>query len=214
MLNKKDYIIGFMMGMGEKRGMKFYYDYNPKDYILDGILYDPVNNDSHRFTFDIAKIDNVKEAMSLVDRYFTKYGMSEPRFINLEPFIINNDISRYRKYIFELSSKLSNLKNLHITNVIFNDPATIVFWSDDTKTVVKTRGNDKFDPEKGLAMAISKKHMGNEDGWYKKFKKWLPEEKKSTINITLACPDFERISRKLKEVESKYQKFIEQINSL
>lgn len=203
MLNKKDYIIGFMTGMGEKRGMKFYYDYNPKDYILDGIFYDPVNNDSHRFTFDIAKIDNVKETMSLVDRYFTKYGMSEPRFINLEPFVINNDISRYKKCILELSSKLSNLQNLHITNVIFNDPATIVFWSDGTKTVVKTRGNDKFDPEKGLAMAISKKHMGNADGWYKDFKKWLPEDDELT-----------RMTKELESIKEKFRQARERMNSI
>ena len=43
-----------------------------------------------------------------------------------------------------------------IKNVIFNDPATIVFWNDGTKTVVKCGKNDTFDPEKGLAMAISK----------------------------------------------------------
>ena len=43
-------------------------------------------------------------------------------------------------------------------NVIFNDPATIVFWSDGTKTVVKAH-NEPFNPEKGLAMAIVKKHV-------------------------------------------------------
>ena len=48
---------------------------------------------------------------------------------------------------------------LEITNVIYNDPATIVFWSDNTKTIVKAT-NEKFDPEKGLAMAIAKKYYG------------------------------------------------------
>lgn len=42
--------------------------------------------------------------------------------------------------------------------VIFNDPATIVFWSDGTKTVVKAH-NEPFNQEKGLAMAIVKKYM-------------------------------------------------------
>ena len=40
-----------------------------------------------------------------------------------------------------------------IKDVIYNDPATIVFWEDGTKTVVKCK-NEKFDPEKGLAMAF------------------------------------------------------------
>ncbi len=65
---------------------------------------------------------------------------------------------------------------LKIKKVIFNDPATIVFWSDGTKTVVKCGANDAFDPEKGLAMAISKKFLGNNYKAYGRFKKWLPKE--------------------------------------
>lgn len=65
-----------------------------------------------------------------------------------------------------------------IKDVIYNDPATIVFWKDGTKTVVKCK-NEKFDPEKGLAMAFSKKMLGNKGNYYNIFKKWLPEEKSS-----------------------------------
>lgn len=60
--------------------------------------------------------------------------------------------------------------NLKIKDVIFNDPATIVFWEDGTKTVVKTQNGEEFDPEKGLAMAISKKALGNKRGYYYTFK--------------------------------------------
>lgn len=63
-----------------------------------------------------------------------------------------------------------------IVDVIFNGPATIVFWSDETKTIVKCAEDDKFDREKGLAMAIAKKLLGNEGNYYNEFKKWLPEE--------------------------------------
>ena len=65
--------------------------------------------------------------------------------------------------------------NPSIKNVIFNDPATIVFWDDGTKTVVKAE-NEPFDPEKGLAIAIAKKSLGNKGNYYNEFKKWLPEE--------------------------------------
>lgn len=54
--------------------------------------------------------------------------------------------------------------------VIFNDPATIVFWNDGTKTVVKRYPGEPWDPEKGLAMAIVKKAFGNSDSYYKTFK--------------------------------------------
>nr|DAP15094.1 MAG TPA: hypothetical protein [Bacteriophage sp.] len=64
-----------------------------------------------------------------------------------------------------------------IKKVIFNEPATIVFWSDGTKTVVKCGKDDIWDPEKGLAMAVTKKFFGNEGFYYDIFKKWIPEEK-------------------------------------
>lgn len=40
-------------------------------------------------------------------------------------------------------------KPLAPTNVIFNGPATIVFWNDGTKTVVKCSDGDEYDPESG-----------------------------------------------------------------
>lgn len=64
---------------------------------------------------------------------------------------------------------------VEIEKVIFNNPATIVFWSDGTKTVVKCAGDETFDEEKGLAIAISKRVLGNHGNYYNEFKKWLPE---------------------------------------
>lgn len=63
---------------------------------------------------------------------------------------------------------------VEIEKVIFNNPATIVFWSDGKKTVVKCAGDEAFDEEKGLAMAISKRVLGNKGNYYNEFKKWLP----------------------------------------
>lgn len=66
--------------------------------------------------------------------------------------------------------------NHRIRKVIFNDPATIILWSDGTKTVVKVE-NEPFDPEKGMAMAVSKKFFGNGYSYYNQFKRWLPKKK-------------------------------------
>lgn len=63
-----------------------------------------------------------------------------------------------------------------IKKVIFNDPATIVYWDDDTKTVVKCQ-NESFDSEKGLAMAICKKLMGLKD-FYKHYNAAIDDEVK------------------------------------
>lgn len=45
--------------------------------------------------------------------------------------------------------------------IIINNPATIIFWADGTKTVVKCHNEDVFDAEKGIAMATLKKLCGN-----------------------------------------------------
>ncbi len=76
-----------------------------------------------------------------------------------------------------------------IKNVIFNDPATIVFWEDGTKTVVKCQDGDEFDPEKGLAMAIAKKAYGNKGSYCNKMKKWLPKEEPVDTNSILRLAD-------------------------
>lgn len=63
-----------------------------------------------------------------------------------------------------------------IEKVIFNPPATVVMWSDGTKTVVKIKETgkkkekDKFSEEYGLAMAIAKKYFGTRSGFLKAIK--------------------------------------------
>ena len=74
----------------------------------------------------------------------------------------------------ENKCNMSKLNFVQIKNVVFNPPATIVFWADNSKTVVKAE-NETFDPEKGLAMAIAKKALGNKGNYYETFKKWLPK---------------------------------------
>lgn len=78
-----------------------------------------------------------------------------------------------------------------IAKVIYNPPATIILWSDKTKTVVKCCENDIYDPEKGFAMAVIKKLCGNDSAlFHKLFKTWVlgskdaPEESVPPINIS------------------------------
>lgn len=58
--------------------------------------------------------------------------------------------------------------------VIFNDPATIVFWKDGTKTVVKCMEGDTYNPEVGLAMCVCKKVFDKK--YHKFFKYYVPKE--------------------------------------
>lgn len=61
-----------------------------------------------------------------------------------------------------------------IDRVIFHDPATIVYWKDGTKTVVKAN-NEKFDKEKGLLAAIAKKVYGNKGNFNNIIKRFTTE---------------------------------------
>lgn len=89
-----------------------------------------------------------------------------------EKFMYGRDVFNDLK---EIDVKLANFVygrtiSCDIKKVIFNPPATIVLWEDGTKTVVKSY--EKFDVEKGLAMAIAKKALGNKGNYYNVFTKW------------------------------------------
>jgi hypothetical protein len=68
-----------------------------------------------------------------------------------------------------------------IQKVIFNFPATIVYWTDGTKTVVKMQEDDTWDPEKGLAMAIVKKVYGNRGNYCNEIMRWLPKDEEGPV---------------------------------
>lgn len=84
----------------------------------------------------------------------------------------SNILIRLKKWFY----RDSETKNIpEIIDVKFNGPATIVFYSDNTKTIVKCQEGDYFDPEKGLAMAITKKALGNQGNYFETMKKWMPK---------------------------------------
>lgn len=61
----------------------------------------------------------------------------------------------------------------NIDKVIFDDPATVILWRDGTKTVVHAQNGERYDKEKGFAMAVCKKVFGNERDYYHVFKRWF-----------------------------------------
>lgn len=62
--------------------------------------------------------------------------------------------------------------------VIFNKPATIVFWEDGTKTVVKCSEDDEYSEYFGFLAALAKKIYGNNSEVQKIVKKAERQEKK------------------------------------
>lgn len=63
----------------------------------------------------------------------------------------HKEIEKRRKEIIEMNTP---------KRIIFNEPATVVFWKDGSKTVAKAH-NETYDPEKGLAMCYAKKALGD-----------------------------------------------------
>ena len=59
-----------------------------------------------------------------------------------------------------------------IDRVIYNDPATIVYWKDGDKTVVKRSKDDQFSQTTGLALCVVKKIYGEKE-YRQLLKQWL-----------------------------------------
>lgn len=62
----------------------------------------------------------------------------------------------------DLAISSNSLYNtFEIKYIKVNGPATIVFWADGTKTVVKCGPDDSYDAEKAVAMCFMKKALGS-----------------------------------------------------
>ena len=120
-------------------------------YCSYGVSYvDPYSYEVTIYGVEIHQSDNVGEHEILMT--YAEEKTMEPKFT---------------LSFADLNLKLTN-EYPTIKKVIFNKPATIVYWSDKTKTVVKCGKHDKWDKEKGLAMAISKKLVGLKE-FYKQY---------------------------------------------
>lgn len=97
-----------------------------------------------------------------------------------------------------------------IKNVIFAPPATIVYWSDGSKTVVKCSEKDVFDPEKGLAMAIAKRCGGNKGSYYKEIQNWIEKSGKKYPGKPAAgkAVDLDVLKKYSSEANKDFEKFL------
>ena len=134
---------------------------------LSGISSDKV---SVLFNNMIDKIIKIKNRKELDDELEDSNSM-----LTMEFSVMDTDMNDNRTVVPSntIKEKLNIAFGCHIEKVIFNPKATIVFWSDRTKTIVKLDKDDERDDEKGLAMAISKKFLGNKSNYYNEFRKWL-----------------------------------------
>ena len=116
----------------------------------------------------------------------------------VETYLIRDVAMTRKMYVDEINRKHSYFS---IKDVIFNNPATIVFWADGTKTVVKCQDDELFDPEKGLAMAITKRALGDKGNYFETIKKWVGKynEKSLYPAVTIDLGDLGKVSESAAE---------------
>lgn len=117
----------------------------------------------------------------------------------------------YCKQDIDSVSKMIQKQNYYlipgIAKVIYNPPATIILWEDETKTVVKCCETDIYDPEKGFAMAVIKKLCGNTSApFHRLFKIWCLESEDKP-DIQLPEINIEDIGNRINDAFNKVFKY-------
>lgn len=85
-----------------------------------------------------------------------KRTLHNPEYSNRSVELVNDTV---KKYIM-LTNDMFYRINLFPTKIIYNPPATIVFWTDGTKTVVKCSMDDEYNEYYGFLCALGKKIFG------------------------------------------------------
>lgn len=123
-------------------------------------------------TFDFFGLDLVVDSIMLDDNCFDYR----------RDVLIN---AHRKNYVDELYAHYKSANPFGIKRVIFNGPATIVFWTDNTKTVVKCAEEEVYNQRTAIMWAIMKKTYGNSSRVNKAFDK-LIEDAESTNDENFA----------------------------
>lgn len=81
-------------------------------------------------------------------------------FVNREWFAGINGIRCETKVDYNGISRRNNMMKYGVKEIIYHDAATIVYWTDGTKTVVKCNENDEYSEYAGFIAAVAKKMYG------------------------------------------------------
>ena len=96
-------------------------------------------------------------------------------------------------YINDAEVILGN--EVYIEKVLYNNPATIVFWSDGTRTRNVCPKNTLYNPDSGLAFCVLKKFMGGSE-MAKLFNDWELEDYRRDKNHYIELKDVRKKHKK------------------
>lgn len=94
------------------------------------------------------------------------------------------DAKTGKKYYDYTQASAAYRSAFGIDKVVYSPPATIVFWKDGSKTVVKCAENDVFDPLVGIAFALMRKVYGKE---YRNVEKYAKEYEKQHPPVDISA---------------------------
>lgn len=155
-LRDDDYLdveVGDVMWYDDGNNGKAEPDDHGKLFVWQGLGngWQKLSDDNGYFDTDMASSLQAKLMKSIEN---SKYGIS---------FSDGDTVKKIKKFEEEIKMAEKTRFDMYkptVKKVIFSDPATIVFWTDNTKTIVKCGENDIYDPEKGVAMCCMKKLLG------------------------------------------------------
>lgn len=116
--------------------------------------------------FDFFGLDLVVKGVEMFDGFF-----DQDRNVLINARVANKS----RKYPTQVNP-------FNIKRVIFNGPATIVFWNDGTKTVVKCAEEEIYNKRTAIMWAIMKKAYGNSSRVNKAFDELIEGDEASNDN--------------------------------
>lgn len=129
---------------------------------IEAILDDIVENLRNEEKEEMKKVESTSMMLKANGRDVLVYSTRSCACVDYDKFYIPKPTVKYPR----------------ITNIKFNGPATIVFWSDGDKTIVKCGEGDVMDYEKGIALATMKKFLGtnkSKSNFNDILKQWVPD---------------------------------------
>lgn len=124
------------------------------------------------------------------------FGLPMTILLNAEQeAYINEDIRRTQEMMDAVGKMIHEKEERKMSmtpkKIMRNGPATIIFWEDGTKTVVKKMPGDKDDIYAAFCAAFAKKHFGS-------------NEKVKAVVDSLCGPSEEEVKRLVDSIQAKY----------
>ena len=130
----------------------------------------------------------------------TTYAVYTPRSVVIDEEIIKKRINKVSvnpttkipgNFYIE---KNGSTKMVYIKKVLYNNPVTVVWWSDGTVTRNRCPENVTYNPDTGLLFCITKRLLGNNDV-AEIFNAWSLPENKEANNAYVTLKDVRKTLR-------------------